>query len=241
MNDWLSAAIAAAGGIVLGVVLSRLVRKALLRQRNEALREAAPPIAGLVYAVAFVIGLVVALGFVKPEALETIPDDLVEYLPRAFAALIVVVGGSVIGSIVRMTTARALAGSGAVSRYAPAAARGAVLAAAGILAASQLGVDTTIINIAAAALLFGLAATLALLTGLGGRQVASEIAAGRAWRNVLELGDEIVAIVGGETISGSVTALHPTAVEINGGGRTLLVPNSHLLDAVVERRPAADR
>ena len=108
MNPWLSAAVATVAGVVIGLVLSRVVRRALVNQRNEALREAAPPIAGLVYAVVFVLGLVVALGFVKPESLETIPDDLVEYLPRALAALIVIVGGSVVGSLVRLATERAL-------------------------------------------------------------------------------------------------------------------------------------
>ena len=104
------------------------------------------------------------------------------------------------------------------------------------------------VNIAVAALLFGVAGALALLTGLGGRQVAGEIAAGRAWRTSLRSGDRIAAVVAGSrrtpsdtepggamTVSGVVVDVHPTAVELDAAGVTVFVPNSRLLDSVVER------
>ncbi len=39
----------------------------------------------------------------------------------------------------------------------------------------------------------------------------------------------------GIDIDGVVVEIHPTAVEVDMDGRTVLVPNSHLLDVVVER------
>ncbi|MDJ0768609.1 MAG: mechanosensitive ion channel [Ilumatobacter sp.] len=236
MNEWISAAIAVGAGFVVGAIAARIVRNLLLKAPREAIRSAAAPLASLVFSTAFIIGLVVALGIVNPDSLDTIPADLVEFLPRALAAAIVVIGGNVVGTLARTATQQALRGAGPIERFGPSAVRIAVLAFALILGAAQLGIDTTIINIAAAALLFGGAATMALLVGLGGRRVAGEIAAGRAWRNALEVGDRVRAsgLAGGE-VDGIVVEIRPTSVELDCAGRSLLVPNSQLLDVVVER------
>lgn len=235
MNDWFSAGIAGVAGVLVGAIAARVVRKLLERSTNEAVSAAAAPFASLVFSASFILGLVVALGFVHPDSLDTIPDDLVDFVPRALAAAIVLIGGNVIATLTRSATQRALRGTGA-ERTGPAVARWTILAFAFILAAAQLGVDTTIINIAAAALLFGAAATMALLVGLGGRQVAGEIAAGRAWRTSLVIGDRVQAAdVGGVAIDGIVVEIHPTAIELDVAGRSMLVPNSHLLDVVIER------
>ena len=236
MNEWIGAAIAAGAGVLVGAVLARMVRNVLSKRPREAVRNAAAPMASLVFSTFFIIGLVIALGIVNPESLDTIPADLVEFLPRVLAGAIVIIAGNVISTLAKTATQRALRGTGAAERIGPGVVRSVILVFAVILGAAQLGIDTTIINIAAAALLFGTAATMALLVGLGGRSVAGEIAAGRASRRTLEIGDRIIAreIEGGE-ISGVVSEIHPTAVELDCEGRTVLVPNSHLLDAVIER------
>ncbi len=242
MNEWIGAAIAAGAGVVVGVVAARTVRNVLSRRPREPVRNAAGPMASLVFSTCFIVGLVIALGIVNPESLDTIPADLVEFLPRVLAGAIVIIAGNVISTLAKTATQRALRGTGAAERVGPGIVRGVILVFAIILGAAQLGIDTTIINIAAAALLFGTAATMALLVGLGGRAVAGEIAAGRASRRTLEIGDRISAreIQGGE-IEGTVVDVHPTAIELDSGGRTVLVPNSHLLDAVVERdRPTPE-
>ena len=239
MNEWIKAAIAVGSAVVVGAIAARIVRNALARSSREALRSAAAPLATFVFSTLVIVGLVVALGFVDPDSLDTIPADLVDYLPRVLAAGIVAIGGNVVASVARTTTQRALRGTGAV-RVGPSVVRAVVLAFAFILAAAQLGIDTTIINIAAAAVLFGGAATMALLVGLGGRQVAGEIAAGRAWRTSLAVGDRVRAVRGRRVeIDGTVVEIHPTTIELDCDGRSLLVPNSQLLDVVVERiRPA---
>ena len=242
MNEWISAAIAAGAGLVVGAIAARIARNALGRSSRDAIRGAAAAVGSLVFSVIFIIGLVVALGFVNPDSLDTIPADLVDFLPRALAAAIVVIGGNVVATIARTTTQRALRGTGPAERFGPVVVRAIVLAFAVVLGAAQLGIDTTIINIAAAAILFGTAATMALLVGLGGRRVAGEVAAGRAWRKSLEVGDRVKAsgLPGGE-VDGVVVGIRPTSVELDCAGRSLLVPNSQLLDVVVERiRPADD-
>ena len=120
--------------------------------------------------------------------------------------------------------------------------------AGAIIAAGQTGIDTVVVNIAVAAMLFGVALSLALLTGLGGRQVAGELAAGRAWRSSLRSGDRIRAVVSGggrndeapAPLVGVVVDVLPTAVELDSGGTTVFVPNSRLLDSIVERDRPAD-
>jgi small-conductance mechanosensitive channel len=200
----------------------------------------AAPVASVLFSVIFIVGLVVALGFVHPDSLETIPEDLFEFLPRLLAAVIVLIGGNIFATLARTATDKALRGT-AAHRFGPALVRWTILSFTAILAAAQLGVDTTIINIAAAALLFGLAAAMALLVGLGGRGVAAEVAAGRAWRTTLAVGDRIAAAdVGGAAIDGVVVEIHPTMIELDVDGRSVLVPNSQLLDVVVERIRDAD-
>ncbi|HWL44803.1 MAG TPA: hypothetical protein VNQ73_17810 [Ilumatobacter sp.] len=235
MNPWISAAIAAGGGLVLGAVLARLVRALLLRTHKEALVTAAPPLASLVFSTLLIVGLVVALGFVHPESRDKVINDMVAFLPRTLAAAIVVIGGNVVATLARTAVAKALRGQGSAERYGPGIVKFAIMAFAAILGAAQLGVDTTIINILTASVLFGTAAAAALLVGLGGRTVAAEVAAGRAWRNSLTAGDRVVARdVGGADIDGTVVEIHPTAVELVADGKTVLVPNSRLLDVVVE-------
>ena len=237
MNVWISAAIAVGAGLVIGSIASRIVRGQLAKAKVEALRQSAAAISGLVFSGCIILGLLVALGFVSPDDLDRLHSDLIAFLPKAISAAIVAIGGNIAATFAQTAVAQALAGSGAASKFAPAIVRFAILAAAMILAAAQLGVDTTVINIAVAALLFGVAASLALLTGLGGRQVASEVAAGRVWRRSLEPGDHISARgVAGVDIDGVVVDIHPTAIEVEAADATLFVPNSKLLETVVERK-----
>ncbi len=236
MNEWISAAIAVGAGLVIGSVASRTIRNQMIKSKIEALRESASAIGGLVFSAAVIAGLLVALGFVSPDDLDQLPSDLIAFLPKAISAAIVAIGGNIAGTFAQTAVAKALAGSGAASRFAPVIVRFAILVAAMILAAAQLGVDTTVINIAVAALLFGVASSLALLTGLGGRQVAGEVAAGRVWRRSLVAGDRIRASgVAGVDVDGVVVDIHPTAIELRAGAATLFVPNSKLMETVVER------
>ena len=248
MNEWVSAAIAVAAGIAIGTIASRIVLSVLNRSKVAAVRESAAPLAGLALSAGAIVGLLVALGFVAPDQLEQLGDDAIAFLPKAISALIIVIGANVASTFAAAGVAKSLAGTGAAARFAPMITKYAILGGGCIIAAGQTDVDTAVVNIAVAALLFGVAGALALLTGLGGRQVAGEIAAGRAWRRSLRSGDRIAAVVAGSrrtpaepepggpmTVSGVVVEVHPTAVELDAAGVTVFVPNSRLLDSVVER------
>ena len=237
MNEWVAAGIAIVAGFVVGTIASRIVVATLGRSKTPAIQESATPLAGLALSAGFVTGLLVALGFVSPDDLDQLGSDAIAFLPAAIAALIIVIIGNVVSTFAANAVAKALAGTGAAARFAPSITKYAIIGGSAIIAAGQLGVDTAVVNIGVAAMLFGVAGSLALLTGLGGRQVAGEIAAGRAWRRSLELGDHIRADdVAGTEVEGIVVEVHPTAVEIDSSGSRVFVPNSKLLDAVVVRR-----
>jgi small-conductance mechanosensitive channel len=124
-----------------------------------------------------------------------------------------------------------------VQRQALRAARAIIITLAVLLAVRQLGFDTTVVNLAVAAIFFGVAGTLMLLIALGGRGIAVEVASTRALRRLIAEGDRVQL----GSLRGTVVALHPTAVELStGDGRAVLVPASHFVAEIVtvERRGA---
>lgn len=225
--DWLWATAAIVGGFAVGTAASKIARRQF-ETRRQALAQLAPAAASLTFSLVFVVGLLVALGFVQPDSLTKLRDDTIDYLPRALSAIIVVILGSVLGTIVSTAVRESIGRSmGRLGQQLPTAIKGIVTTFSVILAASQLGIDTTVINIVVASAVFALGLAFALVVGLGSRPVATEIASGRALRRLLAVGDTVT----NAALSGTVTAMHPTAVEIESDGHTLLIPNSELADS----------
>lgn len=225
--DWLWAGVAVIVGFVLGTIMSQIVKRTFLR-RGKRMAQLAAAASSLTFSLVVVIGLLVALGFVQPDSLEQLRDDTIEYLPRALSAIIVVILGSVIGTIVSTGVREAIGRTmGRLGDQIATVLKGGVTAFAAILAASQLGIDTTVINIFVAAVCGGAALGFALIVGLGSRPVATEIANGRALRRLIATGDTIES----GTTSGQIVALHPTAIEIEHDGARALVPNSEIAEA----------
>lgn len=226
MNSWLLALIAIVGSIVIGSVLSRIVRGGLSGSSNpDAVRQNAGAVGSIVFSVVIVAGLVIALGFTRPEALDQITADAIAYLPRALSAGIVVIVGNILATLASSATAQALSRVEArAARSVPSLVRAAIIGFTAVLAATQLGIDTTTINIVIAAFVASIGLAVALLVGFGGRAVSGEIAAGRALRRVLEPGDELTS----DIISGIVVTVHSTVTEVATSDESVLVPNSDL-------------
>lgn len=227
MNDWTAAAIAVAAGVVVGTIAGRIVANTLAKGRSDALRSAATPLGSLVFSAFLVAGLMTALGFVQREALEDIPRDLVDYLPNVLSAAIVLILANVAAQLAVAALERTVARApGTAARRVPVLARYVIMGFAVILAAAQLGVDTTVINIAVAALLFGIASSAALMTGLGSRQVAAEVAAGRALRRLVRPGDRLLT----DEVNGVVVAIRSVGVEVRtDDGNIVVIPGSSLV------------
>lgn len=232
---WVSGAIVV--GLLSGVVGAALIRRIILHDREDRpeIVDAARAAGIFVFLFFLSIGLVVAVGQSDPDNLDPIPHDLLNYSPRVLAAGLILIAGRAIGYAVSGVVANAPGDITPRSRtQAAAALRLAVWVTALVLALSQLGVDTTILQIALAAVLFGTAAAFALLVGLGGRQVSGNLAAGRYLQRLVRVGDRIEV---GET-AGVVLAVHPATLEVEMvDGRSVHLPHSAVLDAapIVER------
>lgn len=235
----LYAAIAVLAGIVLGTIAGGLTRRAILRRQTR--KEVAAPAAALVFWVALAIGIAVGAGLLAPDAVRPLPSRVLEYLPRALVAGLILIVGYAAAAVSAAVLSGGLArATGRTRREAATGLRVAIFIAVTLLALGQLGVDTTILTIAAAALLFGTATALALLIGLGGRDLAAEVAAGRYLRRLVRPGDHV------ETgqLSGRIAALHPATTELDTEPPgTIHVPNSLLLRDVVRvnRQPREQR
>lgn len=232
MNKWLGGGIAVAAALIVGAVLARVVRNLIDRpSRPEGIRKAAAPIASLVFSAAVIVGLIVALGFVDPDSLDQLPQQLIDYVPRALSAAIVVIAARVAASFLAVAIERSLGHAPpAVRLRVPGIVKGAIMAAAALIAATQLGIDTTVLRLAAAALFFSIGLAAALMIGLGSRRISSEVAAGRALRRMVSEGDH-VALAG---VAGRVAQVHPTAIELTtDDGEVVLVPHSQLIESSI--------
>jgi hypothetical protein len=234
MNEtWAWAGASVAGGLVVGAFLGWLARRVLRAGgRRPELQELAGPTATFLFWLAVATGVVVAVAAVEPQTIEEVPADLLAYVPRVFAAGLIVLAGRALAVVCAAATGRAVARAvGRPSSQVAAVVRVGVNLAAGVLALSQLGVDTTVLVVLAAGLAISFGLAFALLVGLGGRDVAREIAAGRYLRRFVAPGTAVRS----SGLTGSVVALHPLTIELlTDDGRRIHVPHSRLLADVLE-------
>lgn len=236
MRDVLIAVGLAVGGLVLGSILAPIVRRWLAGRPQDAVRESAKSAGGFVFGLFVALGLIGALGVASPESLEPLPADIARFVPRAVVAGLLIIGGRIVAGIVITAVGRAmLKATGRQPKGVLRTLEISIIALVSLVAAGQLGIDTTILNILVAAIAFGAALALALLIGTGGRDVSGEIAAGRAIGRYLAVGDRVTV---GE-ISGTISAMQPTVVIVDTGSGTVAVRNSVLHDGPLafERRP----
>jgi hypothetical protein len=231
IDTWVWALGAVIVGLLSGVVGAALARIALVkgRENRQEIVDAARATSILVFLFFAVIGVVVAVGVSSPDTLDSVPADLVAYLPHVLAAGMILIAGRALGFAVAGYLRNALSRSTSrVRTQFTEAARVVITAAAAVLALRQLGIDTTILNILIAAMLFGLAAAFALLVGFGGRELSRELALGRYLARILRPGDELTV---GE-ITGVVVALHPATVElVDEQGSSVHLTNSQVFRA----------
>ena len=237
--DWILVAGFLVGGIALGNIFGRVTNRYLSGESQpQPIQDAAKPLSSLVMYGFIIAGLMAALGIVQPDALEAIPKDLVAFLPRVLSAAIIVIGANVVTSFVQAALRPMMGRSSArVQRQVNMAVKALIVGMATVLAVTQIGIDTTIINILVGAIFFGLAASMTLLVGLGGQAVAKEVASSRAVRRLVSEGDEVT--VG--SVTGIVIAVRPTAVELHDPtGTVILIPSSNFVgEPLTVRRPPA--
>jgi hypothetical protein len=237
MDDrWAVAIGALAIGIMAGLAGAGLLYRALTSGRREdaVYRDSARAMAISCFIFFTVAGGLVALSILNEDSFEDVPSQLVDLLPSFLAAGLILVGGRAIalaaGSVVQQSLQ---ASSARVREQAARLVRWTITAAAIVIALAQVGVNTTLLQIIGGALLFGLALSCALLVGLGGQNVAAEVAAGRYITRILQLGDHVEIQLGADdVVRGEIIGLDPGSVAIAlGDGSVRHVGNRAVLNA----------
>lgn len=245
LNDWIAVGVVIAGGLLIGIVLSRVVVVTLGKpNRPQPVQDSARPLSSLALSFGLVAGLIVALGIIQPDAVVQLRTDAIGFIPKVLTAVIIVIVANVISAFISAALGTALARAPIhIQRQVVAVARGLILVMAVLLAVGTLGVDTTVVNLGVAAVFFAVAASFTLLVGMGGREVASEVASTRAIRRLVSVGDVIAVGFGDDEVRGKILAVHPTALEVDDDGEIVLVPSSRLLSETmhVERASPTPR
>jgi small-conductance mechanosensitive channel len=158
------------------------------------------------------------------------------YLPNVVAALVILLAGMAAADFAGGAVRRAAQDSGIdVAPTLGSLASALILFVSGIMAVSQLQIDTDMIRIVTICALGGLALAFALSLGLGSRDVTRGMIAGFYARKQLKPGDQV-------TVSGRVgrlVTITPTQTLIDtSDGTVVAVPNAVYLESLVEQRAA---
>ena len=101
----------------------------------------------------------------------------------------------------------------------------------GIMAVTQLQIDTEIIRVVTSAVLAGMALAFGLAFGLGSRDITRNILAGFYARKTFDIGRDLEVL--GE--KGELLTITPTQTLLQQGDRVVAVSNSVFLDEVVKQ------
>jgi hypothetical protein len=242
------------GIVIVAVVIAGVVSKIIKSimggvDRPERVRSLAPAAASAVSSILLGIGLMVGLGVASPKDVEDLPGDIIGYIPRLLVALIVVLLGSAIATLVaNLVGEAAVRATGRPQPLIARITRIVVIALTSVLAVSQVGINTRVIDLVTAAAVWGVAGTVAALTVLAGREITAEISAGRYLKRIVTTGDHVTVNVNGEAVSGTVSAVHGATVEIETARTegpdgvtvvsTVHLPHRRVLDSAIHlRRP----
>lgn len=164
--------------------------------------------------------------------LQFLSDSLnaaVLFLPNLAVAALLVLVGVVLGGLARERVDRSMEQMdlpfplGRITQV-------AVVAVFAITAAAQVAVSTAILMALVGIALAGAVATFALAFGLGGREVASQLSAGRYLRGAFQTEQEI-SVAG---VRGRIVAIETAATVLaTEGGERVRVPNDTLLGSIV--------
>lgn len=235
--------------LLIGLLITRLVARLLLRAMQAAgvdrLAERAgvtgvlqasglgASLAGVIArAVRIFLAIVVifaALSLLGLQFLSVSLNQAILALPRLFIAAALLLAGAVVAGMARQRTDRLTyqldfpVPLGQIAQI-------GVLGIFIIIAAAEVGISTTVLLVLIGVLLAAVSGTFTLAFGLGSREVARALSAGRYLRHDYHVGQDIAF---GE-VRGRITRIHSTSTMLDAGeGRSIRVPNHLLIDSVV--------
>lgn len=185
---------------------------------------------GRIVRIAIVVVVVfAAISLLGLSALSASLNEVLLFLPKLFVALVLVVAGAIVSQIVgdrvdRLATQMAYeAPLGRVVQV-------AIFAVFLVTALAQLGISTELLTALVGIVFVGVALTVALAFGLGSREVAREVSAGRYVGGAFRVG-QTISVSG---IRGEIMALENAATVLRASdGTTVRVPNHLFLESVV--------
>jgi small-conductance mechanosensitive channel len=235
--------------LLIGLLLTRLLARLLLRVLRAAgidrLAEHAGVthvlqasglgaslgglIAGAIRIFLTIVVIFAALSLLGLQFLSVSLNQGILELPRLFIAATLLLAGAVLAGAARQRADRLTyqldfpVPLGQIAQV-------AVLAVFVIIAAAEIGISTALLLVLIGVLLAALAGTFTLAFGLGSRDVARALSAGRYMRHDYRVGQEIAF---GE-VRGTITRIHSTSTMLDAGeGRSIRVPNHLLIDSIV--------
>jgi hypothetical protein len=249
LGDFLPQLVGALVLLVVGLLLARLggwlVRRGLraagvddLADRwrvNETLGRAGLPVslvavtAAAVRLTLSVVAVFAAFTLLGLEPLSQSLNEALLFLPKLIAALAILLAGVVVAGLVRDRVDR-LASQMDFPIPLGQLAQVGTLAIFAITAAAQVGVSTELLILVVGIVLAGVAAVFAIAFGLGGREMARALNAGRFVRSAFEVGETVQL---GEW-GGRILAIEPDATVLGTAGGRVRVPNHLLVESVVE-------
>ena len=234
--------------LVVGIILARLIARLLRRALRMAGLDSASERWGVadvlaraglgrslahVLAVAVRISITVvvvfaALSLLGLQFLSQSLNEGVLFLPKVLAALALVLIGVVLAAFVRDRVDRTSTQWDLPIPLGPLF-QGVVLAIFIITAAAQLTISIALLMVLVAVLLAAAAAPFAIAFGLGGRDVARALSAGRYVRASFEEGQTIRI----DGVRGSIESIEPSATVLRTENERIRVPNHVLISETV--------
>jgi small-conductance mechanosensitive channel len=231
-------------GIIVARVFARLLRRGLRMAGLDSASErwgVADVLerAGLGRSLSHVISVAVrisltvvvvfaALSLLGLQFLSQSLNEGVLFLPKVLAALALVLIGVVLAAFVRDRVDRTATQWDLPVPLGPVA-QGVVLAIFFITAAAQLTISTVLLMVLVAIFLAAVAAPFAIAFGLGGRDVARSLSAGRYVRAAFDEG-QVIRV---DDIRGRVERIEPSATVLRTDTEKIRVPNHVLIERTV--------
>lgn len=238
MTDPQTRLVVAAAVLVVGVVLAFAARTVVARMLGRRLPEAdgrrqVRTAARGTFWFLIAITVIVSGSMLAPTLLAGVPAQLLAWLPRLGVALVILWFAAVAAALLRRLVTASLEDVGIAG--APSFGQAVywlIIALAVVLAADQLGVDTTLLQRLLFVVLAVAGAGAALAIGLGGSRLLANVFAGRYVSDRFSEGQRIVV---GET-EGTLVEIGLASVTVRReDGSEVEIPHQVLLERPVQR------
>lgn len=186
----------------------------------------------IAYWFIFLLAIYAAVNILGITALTALMTAVLLYLPRVFAALLVVIiGGWAATFLARLTRASASTAGITYADTLGGVVQGATLFFTFAIAFDLLGLTFPFLTTAFAIILGALGLAAAIAFGIGGQENASDVLAGRQLRTVFHPGDHVMA----DNLDGTIQDIQPTVTIVRTNRGETAVQNHELLHAHVTR------